>query len=406
MALFGKRDEDGERRPSVLGSRLGEVSGRIRRMPKGGIREEGPTMDAATISGAPRASANGGRGSKAIRVVIIVAAVAAVLLVAGVIAVSVLARTSAFTIDSIDAQDTEHLTAENIARLAKVEKGATLLNIDTATVEENLKKNPWVASARITREFPDRLRIEVTERKVGYLVVMATGNVVWYLGEDDVWIEPVRLDVPDNLTVADVALTSARQMGAVLITDVPPSVSPVAGSRSTDESIQAVESFQEQFSQDFRSQIASYSVSSTDSVSCVLDSGVEVSLGSPSNVSSKEAVITSVVAQYPGQITYINVRVPSKPAYRRLDSDDVQSGTGAAGTSVDDGSQFTDNVPVSTQLSEEGEYADSDGADTTTDTDESTDDASGSSATQDDGSASSASGDADGSSQDGSTSSE
>lgn len=351
-----RRDRD---KPSVLGSRLGEARLRLLgRVPKGGIREEGLTIDEATIKGTPQGERTR-RGSRVVRIVTIVAAILAVLLVAGVISVSVLARTSAFTISSIDTQATEHLSAENIARLAKVERGATLLNIDTATVEDNLRKNAWVASAKIEREFPDRLKIEVTERKVGYVVVMSSGTVAWYLGEDNVWIEPIKVDVQNNDSITDAALSLADSLGAVLIADVPPSVSPVAGSESSDEAIEVVRSYQEQFSQDFRSQIASYSVTSKDNVTCTLKSGVEVSLGSDSNVDAKESVIKSLVDQFQGQLTYINVRVPSKPAYRKVDSGDVQNGTGVTGSSTDDGSQFSNNVPDSTELSGE---ADSDDA--------------------------------------------
>lgn len=340
----------------MLGTRLGEAGDKLRNRMlsrKGGIREEGLKIDEAALRGGAPSPGGGGHGSKGVRIAIIVAGVVAALLVVGVITVSVLARTTAFTIASIDTQATDHLSAENIARLAKVERGATLLNVDTDTIEDNLRKNPWVGSVRISREFPDRLRIEVTERKVSYVVSMASGSVAWYLGEGNVWIEPVKLDVSGNDSVVDSALAMADSLGAVLIADVPPSVSPVAGTQSTDDAIEAVMSFQEQFSSDFSSQVASYSAPSTDDISCVLKSGVEVSLGSVSNVDSKEAVVKGILDQYPGEVTYINVRVPSSPSYRRLDVSYTQAGTGATGTSTEDGSQFSNNVPDSTMLTEE-----------------------------------------------------
>lgn len=354
MGPFHRHERDAADGGGVLGSRLGEAKGWLlrRRVPRGGLREEGLTLDKATIEGGPPSS-EPRSGSRPIRVVIVVAAVLVAVLVVGLVAVSMLARTSAFTIEGIDTQATEHLSAENIARLAKVERGATLLNIDTDAVEENLRKNPWVASASISREFPDRLRIEVTERSVGYVVVMSSGTVAWYLGEDNVWIEPLKIDTEDNTSITDAALGMADALGAVLITDVPYSVSPVAGSESTDESIAAVRSFQEQFSQDFSSEVASYSVADVDSVSCMLRSGIEVSLGSVSNVDAKEAVIKAIAEEYEGQVTYINVRVPSRPSYRTVGSDDVEQGTGTSGSALDTESEFSDNVPDSTMLTEE-----------------------------------------------------
>lgn len=356
MRPFGrKKASSGEgNKPSVLGTRLGEARNKLRTrmLPKGGVREEGLKVDEAALAGVASKD-DSQRGSKRVRIAIVIAAVFAVLLVAAIVGVSLLARTSVFTITSIDTQATDHLTADNIARLARVQKGATLLNIDTDAVEQNLERNPWVGSVRIRREFPDRLAIEVTERRVSYVVAMGSGSVAWYLGEGNVWIEPVKLDVTDNSSVVDAALSMADSLGAVLIADVPPSVSPVAGATCSDDSIKAAISFQEQFSQDFGSQIAAYSASSADGISCTLKSGVEVVLGSVSNVDSKEAVIKSILEQNPDKVTYINVRVPTSPTYRKLDEGYIQQGTGAAGTSTEGGSQFSNNVPDSTMLTQE-----------------------------------------------------
>ena len=54
-----------------------------------------------------------------------------------------------------------------------------------------------------------------------------------------------------------------------------------------------------------------------------------MSLGNPTQIEQKAAVLTQILEQYPGEITYINVRVPSSPSYRRIDSGTVQPGSGA-----------------------------------------------------------------------------
>ena len=360
--LKGLRDKGGSTRPergepSVLGSKLGDVAGKLqgRGLPKGGIREGNLKVGPSPADTARLSAASQKRRGRVFKGVIIALIVVVALVVVTVVGVTLISHTSAFTIASIDTEYSEHVTAETIARLAKVESGATLLNVDTEAVEENLKKSPWIESATITREFPDKLKIEVHERSIKAVVVMSTGDIAWYLGDDDVWIEPVHLTVPDGQSVEDVALSLASESGALLITDVPSSVEPVAGTQATDECLSTVELFQEQFSDDFKSQIVSYSVEDTESVSCVLSSGVEISLGSASNVDSKEAVIRQILEEYPGKVTYINVHVPTKPSYRRLDSDNVGEGTGANGTSVEDGSDYSDSI-----LSDEiGDPADS-----------------------------------------------
>ena len=162
---------------------------------------------------------------------------------------------------------------------------------------------------------------------------MSSRSVAWYLGEGEVWLEPVNLDVSDNQSADDVALEKATSVGAILITGVPATVDPVAGSKATDDVITAVRSYLDGFSSDFASQIVSFTAPSEASISCVLTSGVEISLGSPSDISSKEEVVQSLLAEYPNELTYINVRVPSSPSYRKIDSSNVTAGTGATGSS-------------------------------------------------------------------------
>lgn len=261
------------------------------------------------------------------RVVVVVAVVAAVLGVAFL----VLSNTSTFQITSIDAVASDHVSTDDIQKLAKVEEGTTLLNVDTNAITQNLMKNPWVESVSVEREFPDKLKISVTERTVEAVVVMSSRSVAWYLGEGEVWLEPVNLDVSDGQSADDVALEKATSVDAILITGVPATVDPVAGSKATDDVIVAIRSYLDGFSSDFASQIVSFTAPSEASISCVLSSGVEVSLGSPSDISSKEEVVKSLLAEYPDELTYINVRVPSSPSYRKIDSSNVTAGTGATG---------------------------------------------------------------------------
>ena len=261
------------------------------------------------------------------RVVVVVAVVAAVLGVAFL----VLSNTSTFQITSIDAVASDHVSADDIQKLAKVEEGTTLLNVDTNAITQNLMKNPWVESVSVEREFPDKLKISVTERTVEAVVVMSSRSVAWYLGEGEVWLEPVNLDVSDGQSADDVALEKATSVDAILITGVPATVDPVAGSKATDDVIVAIRSYLDGFSSDFASQIVSFTAPSEASISCVLSSGVEASLGSPSDISSKEEVVKSLLAEYPDELTYINVRVPSSPSYRKIDSSNVTAGTGATG---------------------------------------------------------------------------
>ena len=270
------------------------------------------------------------RSHRPIRVLIITLVLVAALLVAALVAFIVLSSTPAFTIASIDTEATEHLTAENIAKLANVEEGTTLLTFDETAITQNLRRNPWVGTVEFEREFPDKLKIIVTERRADCVVKMSSGSVCWCLGDDNVWIEPINLSVKDGQSANDVALAFAQDMGALLVTDVPTSMSPSAGHAANDEVLKAIASYREQFSDEFASQIVCFSSSSVESIACTLKSGIEISLGSPTSIDVKESVIQQILSKHPNQVTYINVRVPSQPSYRKLGVQSVSEGSGVS----------------------------------------------------------------------------
>lgn len=248
----------------------------------------------------------------------------------------VLRNAPVFEIQSIETEATEHVTMADIQNLLTVPEGTTLLNVDEGQIQAELSKNPWVASVSIERDFPGTLRVTVNERKVGALVLMGSGSMAWYLGEDNVWIMPAKVSARSGQSVTDAALAMASDAGTLLIVGVPDTVSPVSGSEATDAELGAVQEFRDGFSADFSSQIVSYSAASADNVTCTLASGVEISLGSPTSISSKETVAKELISRYADELTYINVRVPSNPSYRRISSDQVQAGTGAAGNAASD----------------------------------------------------------------------
>lgn len=331
----GKQDKT----TSVVGSKLGDTGNMLlnRRLPKGGIREqgslsiaEGAMPDSTTIGkGAAQQT-----GISVLRVVALVSAALIVILLVVAIALAILAHTSAFVIDTVEATGTEHAKAEDIARLVVLEDGATLLSIDDGAIRDSVCKNPWISNVDVERIFPGTIRIHATERIPRALVSMGTGGVAWLLGDDGHWIEPVSLEVGEDEATRDAALAKASEYGAVLIANVPSDVVPVAGSACTDSSVLAALSFEDQFSSDFASEVVSYNAPGADDIACVLKSGVEVSLGSSTSVSSKEQIVLGIVEEYGGRVTYINVRVPSRPTFRYVDSPYVKEGTGANGSSA------------------------------------------------------------------------
>lgn len=257
------------------------------------------------------------------------------------IALFVLRDAPVFEITSVEVEPTQHVTVDDVSSLVQVPAGSTLLNVDTAVLEESIKREPWVGSVSFERVFPNTLRITITEQEPDMLVVMSSGSVGWYLGTAGTWIEPVRIEAAEGQSTDDAALALAQSEGCLLVTDVPATVDPEAGSPATDEVLDAIAQFREGFSSDFSAQIVRFSAPSADSVSCTLESGVEVSLGSPTDIAEKEAIVSGYLEQNQGSLVSINVRVVSSPAYRVIDSENAQQGDGVTtgAEQVDEGAE-------------------------------------------------------------------
>ncbi len=270
-----------------------------------------------------------------VRGIAVVLGLLCTLMLIGAIGIVVLAHTSAFTITSIDTEATEHVSSADIASLAGVEEGTTLLNYDESLISNNLKRNPWIKDVEIVRIFPDRLKIVVTERVVSAYVMMNSGSVTWCLGDDNVWVEPVKVEVTQGQSMAEAALAMAVERGSLLVTNVPQTVNPMAGQPAGDPVFDAMRSYQEELSSDLWSQVVSADLSSIDGISVMLKSGLEISLGAPTAIDAKQKIIDQLLEKYPNRLTYINVRVPSNPTYRMVDTEAVEQGTGAIGDILD-----------------------------------------------------------------------
>ena len=249
----------------------------------------------------------------------------------------VLRATSAFTIEKLEAASTEHLTSDDIARLANIGEGTTLLNLDDAAIREGLARNPWVDHVDIVREYPDTLRLDVQERKVTMIALMASNGIAWYVGEGNVWIQPASISPSGGRSLAEEALAMAQARGALLVTDVPSTIEPQSGALIHDSALEAVTTYLQELPSELSSQIVSFSAANIDALSCVLSSGIEVSLGSASDIATKGAIVLRLIDEHPGELTYINVRTPSSPSYRSISSSTVQPGTGTSGEDVAEG---------------------------------------------------------------------
>ncbi|MGI6217915.1 MAG: cell division protein FtsQ/DivIB [Coriobacteriales bacterium] len=117
----------------------------------------------------------------------------------------------------------------------------------------------------------------------------------------------------------DVQYTVEELASIPLISGVSESIEPVSGEQETDSGVLNALSIITDSDQEFSQQIATITSASDDTTSIVLKNGIEVAFGEATNMEEKIAVVEDLIAQYPDQISYINVRVVSKPTWRGIE---------------------------------------------------------------------------------------
>lgn len=257
--------------------------------------------------------------------------VAGAVLAALLLTAFILSLTDVFKIESVDIESTAHVSQEDLYRLADVPEGANLLNVNTGAIESKMKQNPWIESVTFVRKFPHALEIKVSEYAVKALVPISSTQTVWALSPKKTWIQPVDVASADTDSLVNASLSYAMDSGAFVITGCDSELTPRSGDACDNDKVGCAYDFSAGFSENLSSQIVRYDVPNTDGTCATLKNGIEISLGSTSQLDSKEAVINQLLNTYENQITFINVRNPAKPAYKKVNADSVQPGTGTEG---------------------------------------------------------------------------
>jgi cell division protein FtsQ len=122
--------------------------------------------------------------------------------------------TPRFSIREFDVKGNRHHSADQLARIAGVQRGQNLFAVDASSAEQHLLENPWVRQAKVGRALPGTLRIEVVERDA---IAEATIEDALYLvtpeGEPFKVVEPgdpTDLPVITGLGARDLAVDRAR----------------------------------------------------------------------------------------------------------------------------------------------------------------------------------------------------
>lgn len=292
-----------------------------------------------------------------------------------VVAFAVVVNSGLFAATDVWIKGSEHVSKEAAEQLIDLPEGTSLLNIDESAISERLKQNPWVSGVDIERVYPHTLVIKPHERAVAAVVYIASDDIAWAIGDDGCWIAPVSLsqaadaaaapaepadaaaaasdaeppaaDDPDAATEGDsdadaagdaaaeaeaaaaaeaaeaarrqssleAARKAAQEAGALLMTDVASGVSPASGKPVESDVVLAGLKYVKDLTPEFLSKVKFMSLPSKEAIAVTLDSGIEIALGAPDDIKTKERVVTKLLEQESG-VTYIDVRVPGNYTFR------------------------------------------------------------------------------------------
>lgn len=122
--------------------------------------------------------------------------------------------TPRFAVRKLDVQGARRLNEERVAKLAGIEIGRNIFQVDTELAERRLLTDPWVREVKLTRQLPNTLRVELSERQaVAIAAISDELYLVTQAGEPFKRLEPSDpYDLPVVTGISAAALVHDRQL--------------------------------------------------------------------------------------------------------------------------------------------------------------------------------------------------
>ncbi|MBQ3302115.1 MAG: FtsQ-type POTRA domain-containing protein [Eggerthellaceae bacterium] len=257
-----------------------------------------------------------------VRIALVLGIVAA-LIIGG----AVVYNSNLFTVEHVEVNGVEHLTSDEMAQMANVPAGVTLLRVDTDAIANRIRKNAWVQDVSVVPKFPDTLQINVIERKITAIVEVPLGKAAkatttatskqWAIAEDHVWLRPSpEQDSEAAKTTSSKVYEDAE--AALHITDVPYGTKTEIGAVCVDNNVNNALDIVSGLTTELADMVVTVSAAGPVETTLLLDNGVEIAFGKAENVRDKERVILKIMEENENGVAYINVRNVSNPTWRAI----------------------------------------------------------------------------------------
>jgi UDP-N-acetylmuramate dehydrogenase len=191
-------------------------------------------------------------------------------------------------VERVDVEGATYADAALIESVVESMKGISVLTVDTQSARRRLEADPWIASARISTYLPDRVLIELEERR----------PAAWFLGVDN---RARVIDVEGRV----LAVVEGRPTEFTWIDGVGPNL--VAGSIA-DPAYRAAAQLAMSLPDEIEPLVDHLGVTSTSEVTMTLTTGTVVNFGQPVDMRNKlVSVVVLLRRQDPNKIIAIDV---------------------------------------------------------------------------------------------------
>jgi len=228
----------------------------------------------------------------------VLAAGAAFLMIWGVVA---LWRAPIFQIEQIEVRGNSHLSKAAVLKLAAIPEDATVLRFDAKAAETRLLRDPWIATAEVTRRLPGVATIVVSERSAA-AVIDAGGTNLWLVDAEGYWLGLSK---------------SADSTGLVTVRDIE-TLKPKAGERTNSAEVRNALAVIKGLSPEMKEQLKTISAPTIDKTALITASDIQIMVGSAEDIVKKDRVARKILADQQG-VVYVNVRVVDRATWRGLD---------------------------------------------------------------------------------------
>jgi cell division protein FtsQ len=226
----------------------------------------------------------------------------ALLVVAAGFGVMQLRHAETFAVRTVKVNGARRVTQAEVVRIAEVPRGATLFEANRTAIADRVERDPWIASAEVTRDFPHTLVIQVTERSPAAWVNVSK-RASWLVSTDGTWLRPRAKTDTSTLPV---------------VTDVE-GLAPVVGTPVSSPEVTNMLAVLKGLSPELRALVKYGSAPSIEKTALVTKTGIQVFIGPASEMKKKDAVVRAILARQKERLVYINVRTPDRPTWRGLD---------------------------------------------------------------------------------------